>query len=172
MNRHLTHQQLCDLVIAPSARLDASDTATADVAIAQDHLRDCYACSAELETLTASLSGYRDTAHAVAQRNFTASPRLAHAPLLTQRSPFHPVYWAVAATALVIAILPLTAPRPKPVQPQPTQAAVTSAASSESDAALLEDINQDLSVSIPPSLQPLADPTATSSSNIDSTPKD
>ena len=178
MTPHLTHHQLCDLLLDPRAQQNESDTSAAHVSEthvsqaqaseAQDHLRDCYACSAELATLTTSLSTYRETAHAVAQRNFAALPRATRAPLLGQRSPLHPVYWAIAATALVIAILPFTAPRHAPLV-QPQSSAVVTPASSESDAALLEDINQDLSTSIPPSMQPLADPTANSSSNIDTT---
>ena len=160
---HLTHQQLCDLLIDTPTQQNESDTS------AHDHLRGCYACAAELATLAASLSNYRDTAHAIAQRDFTASPRTVPTPLLSQHSPFHPVYWAIAATALVIAVLPFTAPRHSPVvPPQPTHAAVTPATpTTESDAALLDDINQDISVSIPPSMQPLADPTAATSSNAD-----
>ncbi len=180
MTPHLTHQQLCDLLLDPPARQNDSPTSAAHVSeadvsqahasLAQDHLRDCYACSAELAILTASLSGYRDTAHAVALRDFTALPRTAPSPLLGQRSPLHPIYWAIAATALVIAILPFAAPRHAPlVQPQPSATVTPATTSSESDAALLEDINKDLSTSIPPSMQPLADPTANSSSNIDST---
>jgi hypothetical protein len=185
MTPHLTHQQLCDLLLDAPSQQNDSPTSAAHVSDAhvsqahvsqvrvsqtQDHLRDCYACSAELATLTASLSGYLNTAHAVAHRDFTALPRTAPSPLLGQRSLLHPVYWAIAATALVIAILPFTAPRHAPLVQPPPSAVVTSAtASSESDAALLEDINQDLSTSIPPSMQPLADPTANSSSNIDST---
>lgn len=165
MTPHLTHQQLCDLLLDPPTEQNEAHASQA-----QDHLRDCYACSAELATLTACLTGYRNTAHAIAQRDFTALPRTAPAPLLGQRSLLHPVYWAIAATALVIAILPLTAPRHDSlVQPQSTAVVTPATASSESDAALLEDINQDLSTSIPPSMQPLADPTANSSSNIDST---
>jgi hypothetical protein len=185
MTPHLTHQQLCDLLLDPPTQQNESPTSAAHiseahvsqahvskahVSKAQDHLRDCYACSAELATLTASLTGYRNIAHAVAQRDFAALPRTAPTPLLGQRSPLHPVYWAIAATALVIAILPFTAPRHAPLAQLQTSAVVTSATTSyESDAALLEDINQDLSTSIPPSMQPLADPTANSSSNIDST---
>jgi hypothetical protein len=162
MTPHLTHHQLCDLLLDPPTQQNNGE--------AQDHLRNCYACSAELATLTASLSGYHDAAHAVAQRNFITLPRVAPAPLLGHRSLLHPVYWAIAATALVIAILPFTAPRRTPLlQPQPTRAVTPAAASTESDAALLEGINEDLSVSIPPSMQPLADPTASTSSATDST---
>jgi hypothetical protein len=175
MTPHLTHQQLCDLLLAPTtlqseSRISPAHVSEPHVSTAQDHLRDCYACSAELATLTASLTSYRNTAHAVAHRDFAALPRTAPSPLLGQRSPLHPIYWAIAATALVIAILPFTAPRHAPlVQPQSASIVAPTTASSESDAALLEDINQDLSTSIPPSMQPLADPTANSSSNIDST---
>lgn len=179
MTPHLTHQQLCDLLLDPPTQQNESPTSAAHiseahvsqahVSKAQDHLRDCYACSAELATLTSSLSGYRDTAHAVARRDFSALLRSTPAPLLGQRSPLHPVYWAIAATALVIAILPFTAPRHAPLVQPPSTAVTSATTSSESDAALLEDINQDLSTSIPPSMQPLADPIENSSSNIDST---
>ncbi len=158
---HLTHHQLCDLLLDPPPQ--QNDTAL-------DHLRDCYACAAELATLTTSLSGYRDTAHAVARHEFNTSPRVSPAPLLGHRSPLHPIYWAIAATALVIAILPFTATHRAPlVQPQPTHAVTTAYAGTESDAALLEDINQDLSASIPDPMQPLVDPTASSSTDNDST---
>jgi hypothetical protein len=166
MTTHLTHNQLCDLLLADQQN-DAS-TSEAQVSEIQDHLRDCYACSAELATLTTSLTGYRETAHTIAQRNFTPLPRTAPAPLLAHHSLLHPIYWAIAATALVIALLPFTPPRHASViQPQPTRAAAPVAGSTESDAALLEDINNDLSASIPPPMQPLADPTPSSASNTD-----
>ena len=161
MTPHLTHDQLCDLLLAPQQN-DARTSTT------QDHLRNCYACSAELATLTTSLSGYRETAHAVAQRDFTPLPRTAPTPLLAHHSLLHPVYWAIAATALVVALLPFTTPRhPSVVQPQPTRATAPVAGTAESDAALLEDINNDLSASVPPPMQPLADPTPSSASNTD-----
>ena len=169
MTPHLTHHQLCDLLLATPAQQNDASASEAQVSEIQDHLRNCYACAAELATLTTSLSGYRDTVHAVAQRDFTALPRTAPSPLLGHRSPLHPVYWAIAATALVVALLPFTTPRhPSVVQPQPTRVAAPVAGSTESDAALLEDINEDLSASVPPPMQPLADPTPSSASNTDS----
>jgi hypothetical protein len=175
MTPHLTHNQLCDLLLASPLQQNDVSASEAQVSEIQDHLRGCYACSAELATLTTSLSGYRETAHAVAQRDFTPLPRTAPAPLLAHHSLLHPVYWAIAATALVVALLPFTTPRhPSIVQPQPTRAvAAPVAGGAESDAALLEDINKDLSASIPPSMQPLADPIPSSASNTDnSTTKD
>jgi hypothetical protein len=73
-----------------------------------------------------------------------------------------PALWAAAA-ALVIAItLPLALHHDQPpAQRAPAPAAVTAQPStSQSDEALLEEIDQTLSSSIPSPMQPLDDPTA------------
>jgi hypothetical protein len=168
---HLSHEQLCDVVLARSPHPLSSDFATL-----QDHLRACPACTAELANLPESLSLFRE-----------ASTAFAHQQLLHQSTPnslrsrsirplhrtvLHPGYWAAAAAAaiLVVAALPLRFHQ-HPQSPSSPPAVVTPAHTTESDEALLEDINQTLSSPIPSPMQPLADPTDNSAANQSTSPK-
>jgi hypothetical protein len=162
MTPHLSHEQLCDAVLARSPHPLSSDFAAL-----QDHLHACPACAAELANLRESLSLFRDASTALAHQELT-SQRATHSvrntPVLPLRSsPLHSVYWAAAAaTILVAAALPLSLHRSQPLSPAPSVTAAAPVPTTESDEALLEDINQELSTSIPSPMQPLADPTANS----------
>jgi hypothetical protein len=161
MNLHLTHEQLCDLVLADSSfplegGLRNDFESTPDVV--QAHLRACPVCSAELSSLRDSVSHFRDAsvsyarqefAHSYARRSSIAPPH----SFLSQ-----PLYWAAAAVVFVAALFPLSMHR----QRAPVAAAVSSlpAQTTESDEALLADIDQKVSADVPSPMEPLADPTA------------
>jgi hypothetical protein len=158
MTLHLTHEQLCDVILA-----DSSSPSEGTSAIVQDHLQACLHCSAELESLRTSLSLFREASTSYAGQQFARSfmKRGSIAPpqhFLTQ-----PLYWAAAAVLLVAASFPLSMYRQ---QQHPVPAATTVAAphATESDEALLEDIDQTLDADVPTPMQPLADPTAGSTS--------
>jgi len=167
MNRHLTHEQLCDLLLAKHAP-DTSES-SGHIELLREHLRDCHLCSAEFASLSQSLATFRSTADAWATREWTSRPAsptlLHHAPARTAstaRALMGPALWA-AATALVVAItLPLTLHRDQPAAPKTPALAVvtTQPGTSQSDEALLEEIDQTLSSPIPSPMQPLDDPTA------------
>jgi hypothetical protein len=161
MTLHLTHEQLCDVILADSS-LPREGTS----AIVQDHLHACLHCSAELESLRTSLSLFREASTSYAGQQFARSlmKRGSIAPphhYLTQ-----PLYWAAAAVLLVAASFPLNMYRQQQ-HPVPATAVVASH-TTESDEALLEDVDQTLSADVPSPMQPLADPTA-GSTTADST---
>ena len=159
MTHHLTHEQLCDVLLASSAHIPEQESFAVEAA--EDHLRNCLLCSAELQNLRASLSLFRHATHSYAEAVY-ARPAINKASIApSPRTISHVRYWAIAAALLVIALLPLSLRRQHtPVAPEPAAAAIVSSQTTESDEALLEGIAQDLSTSVPSPMQPLADPTA------------
>ena len=163
MTPHPTHEQLCDLILAPHA-LEFQETGRLDML--RDHLNTCQQCSAELASLNQSLATFRSTADAWATREWNR-PRTGQSPLPARAtlwgSPPLPALWATAAALVVAATLPL-ALHHNPPATAPTPALVTATTprppSNQSDEALLEEVNETLSSSIPSPMQPLDDPTA------------
>ncbi len=53
MNLHLTHEQLCDLILADSSLPSGHELQNAELtdSMEQAHLRACLICSAELKSL-------------------------------------------------------------------------------------------------------------------------
>ena len=149
---HLTEEQMYDLLDP------AADTNP------HPHLLACPHCKSELTNLRESLELFRDAATSFAA---SAAPRRVAVPEPVASRFFSPKVWATSfatATALLVISIsmlhptasgPATAPVATVVAPQTT-------ASTVSDEALLEGIQQDLSTSIPPSLEPLAVQTASS----------
>jgi hypothetical protein len=166
MTLHLTHEQLCDLILADSSlplEGDFGDTFEGDSDVVHAHLQACLICSAELKILRDSLSHFRDASVSFARQEFAQSyaQRSSIAPphsILSQ-----PLYWTAAAVVFVAALFPLSMHRQHSV---PSVTAPVLSASSvsgqidESDEALLADIEQKVSAGVPSPMQPLADPTA------------
>jgi anti-sigma factor RsiW len=156
MTPHLTHEQLCDFVLDL-----APHPLSSDFAALQQHLANCPACTAELATLRSSISLFRDTTTACARQQlaqFHANNTLTPRP----HAFFHPIYWATAAAMIVAAAIPLTLHRPNQPPPAPVATVTTAAPAVQSDEALLDEINQEISAPVPSPMQPLADPTADS----------
>jgi hypothetical protein len=160
MTLHLTHEQLCELILADSSLHPEDQSSNGDSDIVQAHLRACLICSAELRSLRDSLSHFRDAsisyarqefAHSYARRSSIAPPH----SFLSQ-----PLYWTAAAVVCVAALFPLSLHRQRPVSGGATTISATPQQTTESDAALLADIDQDISADVPAPMQPLADPTA------------
>jgi hypothetical protein len=163
MNAHLNDPQLYSQL----------ENETPDTAI-QQHLAACAVCRDEVDTMRDSLLNFRTAA-----TNFS----LLHAPtrLRAASAPAHRFFtvtrtaWAtglVAAMALCTASVSLIRKTPPPMQPVVTATTASSPkpADTQSDDALLQDIDSDLSTSVPPSLQPLdvtsaSETTTASSSN-------
>ena len=150
---HLTHEQLCDLLLAttPPHDVEASEI--------HDHLRNCPLCASEFANLQSSLSLFRETANSYFGRAFM---QMQSAPALpTREVAIKPSYWAFAAAVVFLAAIIPFAYHPHH-QPTPLAPATNTAPAqtTESDEALLEDIDQKLSAPIPSPMQPLADPTA------------
>jgi hypothetical protein len=126
----------------------------------------CEQCAAELASLRESLSLFRQASIAHADHELRQMPQISipRLPLLT---PAAQATWAFAAAAtFLVALLPMQSFRQHPLQPAPAVAASVASPSAESDDALLDDINQELSASVPAPMQALADPTATTAASV------
>jgi hypothetical protein len=171
-SRHLSHQQICDLLFA-------NQCGAADVNLGseheahQQHLDACLICASELSLLQTSVTGFRDVSIALADR---ALARQTRSNLLSARQSsnfFTPTFFWAATGILFAAVLPIGLLnqnlnpflKPHAVAPIATTASVAPVHTVESDEALLEDINQDLSASVPSAMQPLADSATDSSSS-------
>jgi anti-sigma factor RsiW len=153
MNLHLTHAQLCDLILADSS-LRPSD----DSDVVEQHLQACLICSAELKSLRDSLSHFRDASVSYARQEFAQSyaQRSSIAPPHSYLS--QPLYWAAAAVLFVAALFPITLHQQHSAATSAVKA-TASAPQIESDEALLTDIDQKISADVPSPMEPLADPT-------------
>jgi hypothetical protein len=175
MTPHLTHEQLCDLLISNRAN-DSRAFASQEVETAREHVRDCHVCAGEFAMLDSSLKLFRSTADAWASHEWN------HQSLL-QRSPrkpapdrrfagvlSRPVIWATAAAAAIAVAVPFSLHQLEGKK-APAAAAVTLTqpyaveTQHQSDEALLEEISQTVSYSVPTPMQPLADPTASETGN-------
>jgi hypothetical protein len=152
---HLTHEQLCDLLLEASPLPAESDSD-----IVQEHLRACLLCAAELESLRSSLSLFRSAASSYASQQLVRFPLQRGSIAPPQRYLSQPLYWAAVAILLVAASFPLSLHRQHPPAPAAVSIAASHSTEMESDNALLEDIDQKLSADVPSPMEPLADPTA------------
>src|SRR5258705_11792993 len=169
MTLHLSHEQLCDLLLAdvslqregeswndPNDRKGESD-------IVHEHLRACLICSAELRSLRDSLSHFREASVSFARQEFAQSyaQRSSIAPPHSFLS--QPLYWTAAAVVFVAALFPLSMHRQHSAPPV-ARTTPSSLQTTESDQALLPDIDQKLPADVPSPMAPLADPPAGGSS--------
>ena len=161
MTPHLNHEQLCDLLLA-SGHQEAHESGRLE--LLRHHLRECNACAAELASLRESLTAFRSTATAWSAREWTRAEAGTRSQRLAPARPrtLMPAALWTAATALVVAAtLSLALHRTTPATPKAPVATIqTTTPTSQSDEALLEEVNETLSSSIPSPMQPLDDPTA------------
>jgi hypothetical protein len=155
MNLHLTHEQLCDVLLADSPQQSVGDR---DTDVVEQHLQACLICSAELKSLRDSLSHFRDASVAYSRQQFAQS--YAHQSSI---APPHsvlsqPLYWAAAAVIFVASLFPIALHRQSAAR-EAVKTAAVAAQNAESDEALLSDIDQKVSADVPSPMQPLADPT-------------
>ena len=71
-----------------------------------------------------------------------------------------PAYWAAAAALVLAAFLPMQMMHRHSLQAAPAVATTVADRPAQTDEALLEDVNQAISASVPTPMQSLADPTA------------
>jgi hypothetical protein len=167
MTLHLSHEQLCDLILADMSLhpegepwSDPNDL-NAESDVVHEHLRACLICSAELRSLRDSLSHFREASVSFARQEFAQS--YAQRSSITPPHSFlsQPLYWTAAAVVFVAALFPLSLHRQHPASPvAQTATSASSLRATESDEALLADIDQKLSADVPAPMAPLADPTA------------
>ncbi len=158
MNRHLSHEQLCDVLLA-----QAAEQTPAALEAAEDHLRNCLICTSELEALRNSIALFRRAGSSYAERVY-ARPAMRNASIApSPRFGSHVLYWATAAAIAIAVALPfglhLHGTHAAAVSERVTATATASTDSAQSDEALLDGIDKDLSAAVPAALEPLADPT-------------
>jgi anti-sigma factor RsiW len=138
MNSHLSSEQLeCALHGPPSREVSL-------------HLAACAECAEEVVELREALGNFRVAAAASAERHY----RLAAAPAAPAARRLPRVAWAAAMSALVLSIAAPIALHRRTVTPRVTGNVAEHSA--VSDDALLNDIQNDLSSSVPSPLLPLA----------------
>ncbi|WP_213806208.1 hypothetical protein [Granulicella sp. dw_53] len=170
--RHLTHEQLSDLLLATEP--NAESVLDAKLEAHQQHLRDCLICASELELLRSSVSGFRSASTTIANRELARRPIQSPAALYAVRSSrfISPTFFWAATALVFAAALPLGFHqslnpflRPEAVPISVSAPSTTSASTLEADEALLEGINQDLSAAVPSSMQPLTGPSSSNTSS-------
>jgi hypothetical protein len=183
-NHHLTHEQLCDILLGSHLQEPTLKHNTAPSAILmaiaeahQEHLRDCLICASELDLMRSSVEEFQAASTALADRELARRPiRPPFAPIYSANSRRHvmPLFFWATTALIFAAVIPLGLLNPKlnPLRknhPVSNQPAISSTASdSDSDAALLDGIDEDLSAAVPTPMQPLAGPSATTPAEPDS----
>ena len=148
-NNHLTEEQFGDLL--------SGSGPTPETALAEAHFLACAQCAAELDSLRASLSLFRQATVVYADNHLRP---LSQEPIRIRPAAFQSAYWATAAAALLLAaILPLQRLHRHSPPPASTIARVADRPT-ESDEALLESVNTEITESVPTPMKALADPTA------------
>ena len=157
---HLTEQQFAELLAASPREVD--EISAGSELASHIHVSECADCAAELTRMRESLALFREASTAYADTHLH--------PVVSWQTParrsfgFQPAYWAAAAAAALLAgFIPLQMalrhPAPKPDQPIQTVAQRTPA---ETDQALLDDVNRELSESVPTPMAALLDPAGSS----------
>jgi hypothetical protein len=135
VNNHLSEDQITEWVLGTRDEF------------ARRHLEACEACSVEAEELRRTISNFRDSVHAVAQRDqsFWRNQQLAIRERLSARD-WYPLHWgwAVAMVMVLIAAIFLMR-RPNPPQNSPSE---------DADRALLQEVQGDLGREVPQALAP------------------
>lgn len=156
LNTHLSDAEL-DGLLAHDSQV-ASD--------ANAHLLACEQCAAELATLRESISLFRNATVEYAEGELRRLPKIPM-PSRTLYPVFEPVWLMTAAAMLFVVLLPMQMGHrhtpPPAFQSSPTAADSPTVGQSQSDEALLEDVDREASASVPVSMQVLADPTSSSS---------
>lgn len=135
----------------------------ADMTSARLHLATCTECAAELDGLRDTLALFRESASTFASQQLAGSRTIRGELPTSRRIAVSPqLIWAAAALVAVGVALPLRHHEQRPAVTARTTTAGSAAKTGESDQALMEDIDRDLSAGVPESLQPLASPAASS----------
>src|SRR5258708_26335811 len=120
MTLHLTHEQLCDLILADSSLPPEGEPwndRQADSDVVQAHLQVCLICSAELRILRDSLSHFRNASVSYARQELAQSYAQRSAIAAPHSYLSQPLYWTAAAVVFVAALFPLSMHRHRPTPP-------------------------------------------------------
>lgn len=158
--QHLTDEQFGELLERPTRAAETSD--------ADAHLARCEQCREELNSMREAVVLFRDSAAAFAERELGRSQRVRASSFVPMhRGVSHGLLWAAAGLLVIAGALPLELQRHARPLPQANRTTANAAITSESDEALLEDINREVSASVPAPMQALADPTGNASASAD-----
>jgi hypothetical protein len=169
----------------------SAGAAVAGFHVVEDHLRACPLCAGELQSLQAALVNFREATTSFANQELALlrsreADRLVvsiarRAALSGDRSYRKPFLWAIAAVLVVGAtvgsVLPLHLQRQHAFDGSSVSSSVRSSVAAiatarqsapapESDQALLEEVDQDLSSPVPSALAPLDDPLSTADAGL------
>lgn len=158
---HLTELQIAELIAASARELEQAAEGS-ELASANLHAAECPQCGAEVAALRQSLALFREATAAYAGAHHSGIPAW-QPPVrgFSLGSRFQPAYWtAAAAAALLAIILPLQMAlrHSQPPSAQQPVAVASSHPPSDSDQVLLDEVNRELSESVPSPLDALADP--------------
>lgn len=163
---HLTHQQFCDLLIADP------EEAGHEIDRLSEHLRECPACADEFAALCQPIENFRSATTAWANHN---SIRRSGTSSAGSNTVSHLTGWVLATATLAVAIIVPIAIHEHNSASRLVRNAATATSNRTNypsttigDEALLEEIDQTVSSSIPSPMEPLADPTAGRSNKTDS----
>ncbi len=173
--RHLTEAQMDGLLHGETGQTEADD------AVAR-HLHRCPLCAAELSELRGSIGLLRTAATEFAARSTTARTAGIRLAATASTRGSRNLRWMPATLALAasLAVMAALAPISSLVHGHDSAAKPTSSGSVTptqdhsvaEDDALLREIDQQLSASVPTALEPLADPAQTNNSTPNPTKKD
>jgi hypothetical protein len=154
---HLTEQQFSDLLIAFTSENSP------ELKHLRDHLSRCPECAAELASLRQPLGDFRSSVTAWADHH---SANCSWTPASHTSSFGTLSAWLLAAAALILLIaLPFATHHKSQtvanVDATHSDTKASAATTTSGDEALLDEVDQTVSSSIPAPMQPLADPTAT-----------
>jgi anti-sigma factor RsiW len=171
--QHLSSDQMSDLLacaLSPRGQDACADLHldAAGLASAEAHLLTCAACAAEFASLRETFDLFREASVAYADQEFSRMriQRPTFPVLPSPRTTPQGLVWLAASVILMAGVLPLEMRWQRGVTAPASLATGGSAHSAESDEALLEDINRDLSASVPAPMQALADPTGGDSDSV------
>jgi anti-sigma factor RsiW len=135
VNNHLSEDQITEWVLG-----------TKDEFVRR-HLEACEACSVEAEELRSTISHFRDSVHAAAQRDqsFWRNQQLAIRERLSARD-WYPLHWGWAVAMVIVLIAAIFLTRP-PNSPQNN-------AADDADRVLLQEVQGDLGREVPQALAP------------------
>ena len=150
---HLTEDQFGELL---------ADTSGPALESAKAHLLVCDQCASELAGLRDSISLFRQASNTYADNELRRLPPVS-LPARGVLSPaFAPTYLLAAAALFFAAMLPMQSLRQHTLRTAPAVSASTPESASQSDEALLEDVDSYTSASVPAPMQALADPNLSS----------
>jgi anti-sigma factor RsiW len=156
---HLTGEQFGELLARSAGSPEPLDP------LAEAHLRTCEQCAAELAALRESLALFREASSIYADRQLRLLPQWR---IPVRHHVAQPAYFAAAAI-LLLSLIPMQVAHRRSQLPKPLVAAGASAVvaagdqarTTESDDALLEDVNSEVSASVPAPMQALDVPIVT-----------